>query len=79
MSLIPEKKGEFEISELKSVEMIINKDDVNISRDRYDELIRSEVQMQIIKKMYLSETSSYNYDTIFGYLFGEKGDEANAK
>lgn len=53
---------------------------LNINIEKYIELISTKAKLKIIEKMYKSEISSYNYDSILELVFAkekEKEGETN--
>ena len=60
-------------------EILIDTGSVNVSVERYDELVKAEATLEIIKNMYHSSESTYRYDDIMGYIFGKKGADEDAE
>lgn len=59
-------------------EILIDTGSVCVGIERYDELVKAEEKLKIIEKLYLGDTSSYNYEYVLKLIFGEKGDKENA-
>lgn len=62
------------------LELCIDREHITITVDRFAELLKKEVQLDIARNIYLT-TVSYNTQERLGYLFGplpEKDDDDNA-
>lgn len=66
----------FKISQIQ----IDSSERISITLERYTELIRREERLRIIRSAFESDRiQSFDYDDMFGAIFGEvKGDERNA-
>jgi hypothetical protein len=47
---------------------------VELSQERYDELLRKEALLEIIERFY-AKTTDYSFRDVVGYLFAELKDE----
>lgn len=60
-------------------ELLIDTKSVCVDLERYDELVKCEENLRIIRGMYHSGMSSYNYDDAFSAMFGKKGEQKDAE
>ena len=68
-----------ENNESKIAEIMIDVDSVNVSRERYDELIKSEAFLNIIKKMRQKKVASYQIEELLDCLIEKKGENEDAE
>lgn len=47
-------------------------ENVNIAIERYEELIRAEQSIKMIKRLLESKVSSYNYEEFLKFIINEK-------
>ena len=64
---------------MKNCEILIDTCGVNIPLSRYDELVRAEINLKMIKELYHSDIASYDYEKFLSMVFGKKGAEENAE
>jgi hypothetical protein len=72
-----ERKSDEMILREGALELCIDRDHITISVDRFTELMRKEVQLDIVQKIYLN-CESYSLQDRLSFLFGpvpEKGDD----
>ena len=68
-----------ENNESKIAEIMIDVDSVNVSRERYDELIKGEAFLNIIKKMRQKKVASYQIEELLDCLIEKKGENEDAE
>jgi len=68
-----------ENNESKIAEIMIDVDSVNVPRARYDELIKSEAILNILKKMKEKKVASYQIEELIACIIEEKGETEDAE
>lgn len=73
-----EEQAQEQTGKRKDVEVIIDHDYISIPRSRYDELLRSEAQLDMISRFYGIKGSGYQMTDLMEALFSprEEGDNA---
>ena len=58
----------------EELEIVLKPDTMNISRKRYDELVKKETTLEIIESAY-SSASEYQFRDTVGYILGKEEKE----